>query len=229
MRNDDHVIAESSASNQEEPVWVLEDPFAKSPRARFTIGRIMIAIAVMAGLLSLPAPFSLTVVAFSMPCAAVGIAQRLVHRRHLRLAAYCFWGVAISINLLTALLCIVPSSSLHFAIFLGLIAVGIPTILALGVAWALLYSRQKWLSPRSRDAAGFAVFLLAVLPIATLSTCWPLNLLALLAARPTMEPAVDQVEDQAQISRITSATQPACSALRLRPCRVAALTSWSSK
>ncbi len=95
----------------------------------------MIAIAVMAGLLSLPATFSLTVVAFSMPCAAVGIAQWFVHRRHLRLAAYCFWGVAISINLLTALSCIVPSSSLHFAIFLGLIAVGIPTILALGVAW----------------------------------------------------------------------------------------------
>lgn len=192
MQNHDHGIAESSASNQEEPVWIMEDPFAQSPRARFSIGRVMVVIAVMAGLLALPVQLSLVVIALAIPCAAIGIARRLLYRRHLRLAAYAFWGVAIPINFLTALSCFAPKYYLLIPVFLGLITIGVPSIAALGTAWALSFARQRFVSPRIRDGAGMAVFFLTVLPIVTLWTFWPLHL-AFMAARPTMERLADQV------------------------------------
>jgi hypothetical protein len=192
MQNDIHVIAEAPASNQEAPVWIMEDPFARAPRARFTIARIMIAIAVVAGLLALPLQLSLIIIALAIPCGAVGIARRLVYRRQLRLAAFGFWGVAIPLNFLTVLSCIAPNSYLLIPIFLGLVALGIPTIAAIGTAWALLFARQKSVSPRTRDGAGMAVFFLAVLPIVTLWSFWPLHL-AFMASRPTMDRLADEV------------------------------------
>ncbi len=152
----------------------------------------MVAIGVVAGLLALPLQLSLVVIALAVPCAAVGIARRLLYRRQLRLAAYAFWGVAIPINFVTALSCIAPKYLLLIPIFLGLITIGVPTIAALGTAWALLFSRQRSVSPRTRDGAGMAVFFLTVLPIATLWTFWPLHL-AFMAALPTMERLADQV------------------------------------
>ena len=108
------------------------------------------------------------------------------------LAAYGFWGMAIPINFLTALSCITPNSNMLLPIFLGLLVVGIPWIAALGTAWAVLFARQRSVSPRMRDGAGMAVFFLAVLPIVTLWTLWPLHL-AFLTARPTMERLADQI------------------------------------
>ena len=118
--------------------------------------------------------------------------RRLVYRRHLRLAAYAFWGVAIPINFLTAFSCIAPSSYLLAPIFLGLIGSGIPTIAALGTGWALLFARQRSVSRRTRDGAGMAVFFFSILPIVTLWTLWPLHL-AFMAARPAMDLLADQV------------------------------------
>lgn len=185
-------MTRSSTSNQETPILIIDDPFPQSPRPRFTIGRVMVAIAVVAALLSLPVQLSVIIIAFSIPCVAVGVAPLLVDRRRLRLAAYAFWGMAIPINCLTALSCITPNSNLLLPIFLGLLVVGIPWIAALGTAWAILFARQRSVSPRTRDGAGMAVFFLAILPIVTLWTFWPLHL-AFLIVRPTMEHLADQI------------------------------------
>ena len=90
MQDRDQVVTRPPASDQETPIFFIDDSFVQSSRACFTIGRVMVAIAVVAGLLSLPVQLSVIVIAFSIPCVAVGVAPLLVDRRRLRLAAYGF-------------------------------------------------------------------------------------------------------------------------------------------
>ena len=92
MQDDLHFIAEAPAFESRNAGMDHGRPVRAIAPARFTIGRIMVVIAVVAGLLALPLQFSLIVIALAIPCAAVGIARRLAYRRQLRLAAYAFWA-----------------------------------------------------------------------------------------------------------------------------------------
>lgn len=162
------------------------------PRGWFTIGRLMIAIAFLAGLLALPAEVGVIVIGLSIPCLSLIGAQWLVFRRRRRVAAYSFWVAATLTNLLAAFSCIAPNSYALIAIILGLFVTAIPSTSAFGAAWVRLLTREAWVRPRSRAAAGISVFVLAMLPILTLWTFWPLHM-AFLAARPGMERLADQV------------------------------------
>jgi hypothetical protein len=192
MKHDDRAPSERLIPTEESPVLIIEDPFARSPRARYTIGRLMIVIAVVAFILALPTGLGLMTIPLFIPVGALGISRWLFRGRRLRLAAYIFWGLAILINLATAFSCITPNPYALGPIFLALIAVGLPTIIALGTVWGVLFARQQSVSPLTRDGAGMAVVFVVILPIMTLWSFWPLHL-AFLAARPAMASIADQV------------------------------------
>ena len=192
MKDEDRTTLERLIRTEESPVLIIDDSFARSSRIRFSIGRLMILIAVVAFILALPAGLALTTIPLFIPVGAVGISRWLFRGRRLRLAAYMFWGLAIPINLATAYSCITPNPYVLGPIFLALMVVGLPTITALGTVWALLFARQQSLSPRTRDAAGMAVVFLVISPVVTLWSFWPLHL-AFMVSRPAMASLADQV------------------------------------
>ncbi len=173
-------------------VRTMEASIARRPLGQLTIANLMIAVAVLAGLLALPAVWRWIVTVLSIPFLSWIGARWLVCRGHRQLAGYGFWGVAIGTNLLAVYFCIAPRPSSYALTFLGLVLDAIPTIAALGWAWVLLSSRDEAVPVRSPEAAGVSVFLLAVLPILTLWTLWPLHV-AFLAVRPSMDRLADQV------------------------------------
>ena len=192
IKYDDRESSERLIPSKESPVLIIEDPFARSPRARYTIGRLMIVIAVVAFILALPTGLALATIPLFIPVGAVGISRWLFRGRRLRLAAYIFWGLAIPINLATAYSCITPNPYVLRPIFLALLVVGLPTITALGTVWGVLFARRQSVSPRTRDGAGLAVVFMVISPIVTLWSFWPLYL-AFMVARPAMARLADQV------------------------------------
>jgi hypothetical protein len=76
-------------------------------------------------------------------------------------------------------------------LFVGLV-IAVPTITALGIAWAVLSYRDHSLPERHRQAIGISVFVLTVLPVLTLWTFWPLHM-AFVSARPALDRLADQV------------------------------------
>jgi hypothetical protein len=166
----------------ETPIKNREVTVMQQARRRLTIGSLMIAIAVMACLLALPGWTAFLMIALAVPCFAAIAAERLVFRRRLRLAAFSFWIVAMLANLLTVVYCIAADSRALTPMTYGIVIVATPTIFALGTAWGILLLRQRTLTPCAHNAARWSVFVLAVLPVFTLSTYWPVHI-AFLAAR----------------------------------------------
>ncbi len=194
MRYDDHGITELDALRQKRPVMMEQAPVAHWLRARITIARLMIAIAVVAVLLALPAVVCVVVIALFVPCLSTVGARWLVFRRRRRLAVFSFWVAASTTNLFVAFFCIAPNmnSNAFSLVPVALLVIATPTILALGTAWMLLSTRDEAVRPASRGAAGFSVLVLAVLPVVTLWTLWPLRL-AFVAARPGLDRLANQV------------------------------------
>ena len=170
----------------------MEASISRQPFGRFTIGNLMIAIAIVAGMLALPAVWRWIVIVLAIPFLSWVGACWLVSRRLRRLAGYGFWAMAIVTNLLAVLFCIAPRPSSYANVCLGLVVDAIPTIAALGWAWVRLSTRDDAVARQAREAAGLSVFLLAMLPILTLWTLWPLHL-AFLAVRPRMDRLADRV------------------------------------
>jgi hypothetical protein len=152
----------------------------------------MIAIGAVAGLLAVPAGWGVIVIALSIPCLPVFAAHWLVHRGRTRLAAWAFWLPAISVNLVYILACVQPRYSIWIPLSLGWPIIVLPTIGALGMAWAVVSYNDNSVPKRHRAAIGLSVFFLAVLPALTLWTFWPLEM-AFLAARPALDRLADQV------------------------------------
>jgi hypothetical protein len=194
MRYDDHGITEMLARKQEPPAKSVEAPVTQRLPGRLTIGGLMVAIAVAALLLALPAEVGVIMIALSIPGLTIVGARWLVVRRHRRLATFIFWLVAILTNLFVACSCVTPNmnSTTFSMIPPALLVVAAPTTAALGRAWVVLLNTDEVMARRSRDAGGFAVLVLAVLPIWTLWTLWPLRL-AFIAARPDLERLANQV------------------------------------
>src|SRR5437867_2501274 len=101
------------------------------PRVRFTIRSLMIAVVIVAGLLVVPEPWRMLVLGVSCVGVPLSGAQWLLFRRQRRLAAFCFWVLAILINVLYAVACVYPDS--YGLIFLGIGWVFIITPLFLGI------------------------------------------------------------------------------------------------
>ena len=125
---------------------------------QFTIGNLMLTVAVAAGLLSLhPMPRGIAIV-LAVPWLATITARWLISRRHRRLAAWGFWAVATWTNLAVAALCIAPDvNSKAFWLMQPILWLDLlPTTIALGVAWAFLLSR---VADAPRRSAGRSVLL----------------------------------------------------------------------
>jgi hypothetical protein len=152
----------------------------------------MIAVIVAAGLLSVSSGWGVIVIAVSLPCLALIGTQWLAFRGHRHVAAFGFWVPAILANTLYIACCIAPDRYLLGRLFLGWLVIVVPSIAGLGTSWAMLATREGAVPRLSRPAAGFTIFVLAVLPVLMLWTFWPLHL-AFLMARPTLELVADQV------------------------------------
>ncbi len=177
----------------------MEASITRRPLGQLTIGNLMIAIAVVAALLALPAVWRWIVTVLSIPFLSWTGARWLVVRGHRHLGRYGFWSVTVVTNFVAVFSCIEPRPGSYTITALGLVVDAIPTIAALGWAWTLL-ATQDDAGPRpsrafyaaSVESAGLTVFLLAVLPILTIWTLWPLHV-AFLAARSGMDRLADQV------------------------------------
>ena len=173
----------------------MEEPITRRFRRRLTLGHLMIAIAILAVWLALPTVLRVISMATFDLIPLVDRPRRMVLKPRRRVARWGFLVAATTINLYVAVCCIVPdSNSVAFSlIFPGLLLMGIPMIAALGTSWARLLADDEGAdSVQLRDAAGVAVFLIALLPMVTRLTLWPLQL-AFLASRPGMERLAKQV------------------------------------
>jgi hypothetical protein len=164
------------------------------PRWRFTIASMTLAIAVIAGVLALP---SVARVLAGLLCIAslyLIAARRIVEggTRNRPLAAGTFWAVALCVNLVAVICCLPPDYLVLGTVFLGLLLVGIPSLVAFGIAWVRLMDGEGAAPPRSVKVGGLLVFIMALLPMVTLGTFWPLSL-AFFNSRPAFERMADQV------------------------------------
>ncbi len=119
-------------------------------------------------------------------------AEWLVVRGWRRPAAVGFWILAVLANTLYVACCIAPSVRFFQTLRIGWFLVFLPTMTGLGWAWAVLATRERAVRRRPGPAVWLSVFILALLPMVTLESCWPLRL-AFLAARPTLERLADRV------------------------------------
>jgi hypothetical protein len=167
----------------------------KKRRLRFTIGRLMIGIAAIAGILALPGVAGLLAGLLFLASLHLIGARWIVEggTRNRPLAAGTFWAVALCVNLIAVAFCLPPDYLiLGGAIFPGTLFVGIPAIVAFGIAWVQLMDGRGAVPPRSTEVAGILVFLLALLPMLTIGTLWPLRV-AFLTSRPALERLADQI------------------------------------
>lgn len=158
---------------------------------RFTIRSLLIAIAVIAGLLALPDDCRIVGFALSFPCLAIVYAQWLHAHGQLRTAGLWFWTLAIVINALYTACSAFPG--IHFVLlWLAWLFLVLPILGSFGIAWARLNSEGDGEPGLSTARAGLSVFALTLLPLATIWTAWPSQLIFLMA-KPGLERLADQV------------------------------------
>ncbi len=166
---------------------------------RFTIRTGMIAIAVVAVGLVVTSQWLVLAAVFACPIAALVFAQAVVSGGHRRTAALGFLLTAIVMSMLAAATCIEPHYQAMPAIFLATVFIITPTLVALGVAWAILATEPGAMPRRRPHVAALAVLLLTAVPPGTVVTLWPLRL-AFLVSRPALEQLADQAAAGQSIS-----------------------------
>jgi hypothetical protein len=169
-----------------------EAPAMQRRSAQFTIQGLMIAVAIVAGLLALPGGWRVAAAALSVPCLAVLAARRLFLGRSHRLAAITFWGLALPVNVLFAALSVLPGMH-SFVLLLIWLFVILPTLLAFGTTWAAMSTRREGVPHPSRRWVWSCFIALAVMPGVTAWTTWPFHL-TFLTARPALDTLADQIE-----------------------------------
>jgi hypothetical protein len=161
-------------------------------RAQFTIGSLMIAVVVVAGLLALPRGLREVTAVLSLPLLAVYSAGRLLDGGHRRLAAISFWGLAIPVNVLFAVFCASPGMLSVGLSFLWLFVI-MPTLAAFGATCAVLETRWGGGPHPLWRLAWTWVIALVLMPGVTAWTVWPFRL-KFLTARSALERVADRVE-----------------------------------
>lgn len=160
---------------------------------QFTIRGFMILIAALAVLLAFPGwLLFLLLVGLAPSVLAVLVSRWLVFRERRRLAAICFWGASILVNVGYVACCLTPQIMLLSMLFFLWILVLLPAILAPAAAWARLACREGAIRRRSRAGVNSCVCVMALFPVVTLGTLWPLYL-AFFLSRPSLERLADQV------------------------------------
>lgn len=162
------------------------------PHVQFTIRTLMIAAAIIAGLLALPDEWRVVAAALALPCLALVAARRLLLRGRRQLAGACFWVLAIGVNILFAVSCIAPEGYLLGLLVLVWLSTLLPTLAGFGATWATLATRDVAAARRSPSRIWLSVIALTVMPAATAWTVWPLRV-AFLAARPALDRLADRV------------------------------------
>ena len=160
-------------------------------RAQFTIRSLMIAVVIVAGLLARPDELRGVAAVLSLPCLGLFTAWRLLLGGHRRLAATCFWSLAIPVNVLYLALCAVPGM-LSVALFFIWLFVIMPMLVGFGAVWSVLVARRGRVTHHSRQSAWMWVIALAVMPGVTAWTVWPFRL-RFLTARSALERVADQI------------------------------------
>jgi hypothetical protein len=161
------------------------------PLERFTIRGLLIAIAIIAGLLALPDPWRVIVFAFSIPCLALIYARRLHAHGLLGMAGFCLWTSATLINVLYVAGSIFPGLHLSLLCMVWLVLI-LPTLASFGIAWARLITRRDGDRRNTSFRAWLSVFALTLMPVVTAGTAWPFQL-RFLMARPALERLADRV------------------------------------
>jgi hypothetical protein len=171
---------------------------------RFTIRDLMIAVAVVAGLLSgllalSRSPYGL-LIALGLLYLTLCVVLWWMFRRFRRLSAFGFGVVATLTNL----------SCAAFCIFLRGVAAGVlialawfwafPLLISVGAAWAATATRRDARPRRSPLWAWPLVLVPSLMPLTMMLTPWPLTL-AFLASRPALERLADRVAAGEAISR----------------------------
>ena len=151
----------------------------------------LVVALVLSALQAIPKLWLVVYLFVATPCLALIVARRLVIERQRQAAAIWFGVVATSINVLYAALCICPDSYLLTIASLASLFMVIPVIVSFGAAWVILATRQIAVRRRAPEIARISVLALAVAPLATLLSLWPLHLYFLFA-RPAMEQMADQ-------------------------------------
>jgi hypothetical protein len=180
-------------------MWTESDAKRREGRAvrpfrlRFKLRSLMIAVAVVAGVLAVAhSPTGLAVTCGLLYLALIGV-QWWMFRGFRRLSALCFGvGVAL-INVSSATLCVyLLNLGGAFLMFNGWL-VAFPTVIGTGVAWASSATRRNARPRRSPLVAWPLVLVLTLLPLSMLLTFWPFRL-AFLASRPALDRLADRVE-----------------------------------
>jgi hypothetical protein len=159
---------------------------------QFTIRSLMLAVALVAGLLMLPPGWNVLVPILIFPLLSLRSAQWLVAREQRRVAAFSFGCLAILINVAYVSACTFPHYLVLLLLFLGWFVIGGPAIVASGAAWAMLATHENAQPRRIPHKVWLSIVALTVFPLATLCTLWPLRL-AFVTARPSLEHFADQV------------------------------------
>jgi hypothetical protein len=158
---------------------------------QFTIRRLMLAVAVLAGFMAVPFDWKVIGLVVIIPTVALLGANWLFLRSRRRLAAIWFGVVATVTNLLYVVACTMPSSYLLPPLFLVWFLTFAPAIAGLGIAWAYLATRNNEPPTRSPTLAWLLVIFVTGAPLVTLCTLWPLHLF-FLGARPALETLADK-------------------------------------
>jgi hypothetical protein len=162
------------------------------PRVRFTIGGLMIAVVVIAGLLALPDGWREFAAVLTIPVLALFAARWLFLQRHRRLVGFCFWVLAIAANVGFVAFCVTPGwciPELLCAVWLFLL---LPPLAGFGGVWLVLLTRDVAAAQGNPLVVRVLVVVLTVLPLVTVLTLWPLQI-AFHLARPSLETLADRV------------------------------------
>ena len=155
---------------------------------RFTIGRMMLGVGVMAGLLGLYREYGPTVAAVLIWGLLANVLFWWVLGRRPRLAGGSFGLLATGANAGVALIMVYLYSIGGLLLSMLIAAVLIPLVISAGTAWAL-GRRRRWLV---RGALLALVLMAGFGPLVTLATGWPLPV-AFALSRPALDRLADRI------------------------------------
>jgi len=157
---------------------------------------MMFCITCAAGFLTLYVQYLATYIPFwllAIPCLILLGGRCLWSWRCRRVTAISFIGLSILSNCLYVVASIYPDYMLMPLLYIAWMLVLLPSIGTLGASWTKLATQDNE-APRKSPLRSWAlVIVLAILPVVTISTLWPLHL-AFLAFRPSLERMADRVE-----------------------------------
>ena len=115
---------------------------------RYRIRGLMIAVAAVACLFSMPNDRAVTVVAFSALGLALWTARSLLLGGYRQRAAVCFWVLGTLANAMYAACCICPFHIVRVFLFVVWMLFVFPILTGFGIAWAKLATRESAIPQR---------------------------------------------------------------------------------